>query len=395
MYGPLYSLVMPPISGKDIKEVDMRKVIISENQRGFLFHNGRYVKLLKPGKYYTYGGRSVEVSDLSDPVESQRVSLQTLLQDPEVEKLTTCIQVRDEHLAMHFVNGRFTEPLRPGTYLFWSVQDEHTALDVDVSCPEAPENFPKYLFDFMPSDLCCKLEVSEWQKALLFFDQKLVRVLDAGIYFFWKGHTRMDARILDARLTQMDITGQEILTQDKVSLRINFTCRYRIVDFVKIATQIQDYEEQMHVLAQLALREYVGRYRMDELLENKDQISAYVLERLTEQAPKLYVEILDAGIKDIILPGEIRGIMNTVLIAEKRAQANVITRREEVASTRSLLNTAKLMEENKTLYRLKELEYIEKICQHVGSIHVGAGAGLLGQLTKILTEKEETPFLQE
>ena len=58
------------------------------------------------------------------------------------------------------------------------------------------------------------------------------------------------------------------------------------------------------------------------------------------------MEIIDAGVKDIILPGEIRDIMNTVLIAEKRAQANVITRREEVASTRSLLNTAKLMEEN-------------------------------------------------
>ena len=64
--------------------------------------------------------------------------------------------------------------------------------------------------------------------------------------------------------------------------------------------------------------------------------------------------------KDIILPGEIRDIMNTVLVAEKRAQANVVTRREEVASTRSLLNTARLMEENPTLYKLKELEYIEK-----------------------------------
>ncbi len=47
------------------------------------------------------------------------------------------------------------------------------------------------------------------------------------------------------------------------------------------------------------------------------------------------VEIVNAGIKDIILPGEIRDIMNTVLVAEKKAQANVIMRREEVASTRT------------------------------------------------------------
>ena len=80
---------------------------------------------------------------------------------------------------------------------------------------------------------------------------------------------------------------------------------------------------------------------------------------------------------------EIREIMNTVLIAEKKAQANVIARREEVASTRSLLNTAKLMEENAILYKLKELEYLEKICDKVGSISVGGG-NLLAEIVKMV-----------
>ena len=78
--------------------------------------------------------------------------------------------------------------------------------------------------------------------------------------------------------------------------------------------------------------------------------------------------------------------MNTVLIAEKRAQANVITRREEVASTRSLLNTARLMDENKTLYKLKELEYIEKICSHVGNINLNGNNDLLAQLSAAFRE---------
>ena len=86
----------------------------------------------------------------------------------------------------------------------------------------------------------------------------------------------------------------------------------------------------------------------------------------------------------MILPGEIREIMNTVLIAEKRAQANVIMRREEVASTRSLLNTAKLMDENRTLYKLKELEYLEKICEKVGEISVNGSAGIVEQLGKMM-----------
>lgn len=133
--------------------------------------------------------------------------------------------------------------------------------------------------------------------------------------------------------------------------------------------------------------EYVGRYKLDEILDNKAQMSEFVLEKLKAKEKALYVEITDAGVKDIILPGEIREIMNTVLIAEKRAQANVITRREEVASTRSLLNTAKLMDENQTLYKLKEFEYIERICENVGNINLNGNGDVLTQLRGILRGK--------
>ena len=106
----------------------------------------------------------------------------------------------------------------------------------------------------------------------------------------------------------------------------------------------------------------------------------YILERMKILGEELHVEVTSAGIKDMILPGEIREIMNTVLLAEKRAQANMITRREEVASTRSLLNTAKLLDENQTLLKLKEMEYLEKICDKVGTITINGGKGILEQL---------------
>jgi len=80
--------------------------------------------------------------------------------------------------------------------------------------------------------------------------------------------------------------------------------------------------------------------------------------------------------------------MNTVLIAEKRAQANVITRREETASTRSLLNTAKLMDENKTLFKLKELEYLEKICEKIGNISLSSGDGLMDVLNGVVKNNQ-------
>ena len=89
----------------------------------------------------------------------------------------------------------------------------------------------------------------------------------------------------------------------------------------------------------------------------------------------------------MILPGEMKTILNQVVEAEKVAQANLIRRREETAATRSLLNTARLMEENPTLLRLKELETLEKVTEKVGSLTVYGGLeGVLKNMVPGLTQ---------
>lgn len=362
----------------------MEKIIINEKQRGFLFKNGKYVKMLTAGKYYVGCGKEIEVVDLDQPIVSNKCALDVILNDKNVANAVSVVEVADQELALHFVNGKFTSILRHGKYAFWSQIDRHEYTIVDISTPEVSVDVPEYIFSKIPTIYYTKIEVMEYQKARLYFNQKFVKILDAGTYYFWKNSVKIDVGFVDTRLTQMNITGQEILTQDKVSLRINFVCNYRVTDYVKILTEIDDFAEQMHVAAQLALREYVGKYKLDEILENKSQMSEFVFAKLKSKEKALFVEIMDAGVKDIILPGEIREIMNTVLVAEKRAQANVITRREEVASTRSLLNTAKLMDENQTLYKLKELEYVERICENVGNINLNGNGDVLTQLTGIL-----------
>ena len=178
--------------------------------------------------------------------------------------------------------------------------------------------------------------------------------------------------------------GLEILTKDKIGIRMNVACMYKIRDAVEFVATISDLKGQLYPAVQLAIREIAGNYKLDEILEAKERISKEIYEALKGREEMFCVKFLTAGIKDIILPGEIREIMNSVLVAEKTSQANVISRREEVASTRSLLNTAKLMDENRTLYKLKELEYLEKICEKVGEISVNGNVGILEQLGKMM-----------
>lgn len=297
----------------------MEKIIINENERGFLFKNGKYIKMLTAGKYRIFSNSEIEVVSTDDELKVVTCGIETLLNDKAVADTVSVAEVGDRELYLHFVNGKFVNALTSGRYVFWKCGDKHEYIVADISEPEVSADIPEYIFSKLPASLYTKIEVSEYQKARLYFNQKFIRVLDAGTYYFWKNSVKIEAGFIDTRLTSMDITGQEILTQDKVSLRINFVCNYRVTDYVKILTEINNFTEHIHLAAQLALREYVGKYRLDEILENKDKISEYVFEKLKAKEKELYVEIVDAGVKDIILPGEIRAIMNTVLIAEKRA----------------------------------------------------------------------------
>jgi regulator of protease activity HflC (stomatin/prohibitin superfamily) len=358
------------------------KTIIKENQRGLLTKNGRFTDYLLPGKHVTLGsGTKIRIVDLDYEFTSE---LDVFLTNAKLRADLSVVDVPDLSVALHFVNGRFSKLLTSGKYAYFNIYDKHEFRIIDVTSPEVSADVPRYIFAVLPKSLYFKIEVAEYQKARLSYDKKPAGLLDSGTYYFWNNGTRIEASLVDTRALSMDVAGQEIMTLDKVGLRVNLVCSYKIVDYIRIQTEIDDYERQMHILLQLALREYIGSYRLDEILENKDKISAHVLSRLRASEQGLFVKFLDAGVKDIILPGEIRDIMNTVLVAEKKAQANVIARREEVASTRSLLNTAKLMEENQTLYKLKELEALEKICAGVGNISLSGGNDLLGQLTNLI-----------
>lgn len=365
------------------------KKLINENERGLLFKNGKYEKVLGTGKYFFLSDVQIEIVSLDRMLVSRNASLEILLNDPAILESVEVIDVADCQLALHFVDGKFHQVLSRGKYAFWSIYMKHTFQLVDITTPEVSGDVPGYLFLKILPAYFVKFEVAEHQKGRLSFNRNFVRVLQPGTYYFWKNDIKVEVSLVDTRLTKMEISGQEILSQDKVGLRINFVCSYRVVDFVRIDNEIDDFREQLHVAAQLALREYVGKYRIDEILENKDEMSQFMLERLKKSEKDLFIEIVSAGVKDIILPGEIRDIMNTVLIAEKRAQANVITRREEVASTRSLLNTARLMDENRTLLKLKELEYVERICENVGNINLGGNGDILTQLTSILRNRDD------
>ncbi len=220
-------------------------------------------------------------------------------------------------------------------------------------------------------------QVEAHEAGLLFVDGKLTERLPAGRHAFWAVGRTVKIQKVDTRPTPLEVTAQEILTKDRVGIRVTLTAFTRVIDPEKAALAAGDVANTLYRLVQFAIREAVATRTLDEILAARDTIDREVRAFVTERAGALGVEIGEIGVKDVILPGDVRELLNKVVEAERTAKANLIRRQEETAATRSLLNTARLMEDNPLLLRLKELEALEKLVEKVGRIdlHAGAGAG--------------------
>jgi regulator of protease activity HflC (stomatin/prohibitin superfamily) len=234
------------------------------------------------------------------------------------------------------------------------------------------------------ADVVSAVEVPDGMVGLLLVDGELERTLAPGLHAFWKFQRALKVEMVDLRLQSMEVSGQEILTRDKVSLRVNLTALWQVLDAVKARASLSNFVEFVYKELQFALREAVGVRSLDELLGAKGALDREIGDTVRAKVGEHGIAVKSVGVKDVILPGEMKTILNQVVEAEKIAQANLIKRREETAATRSLLNTARLMDENPTLLRLKELETLEKVTEKIDKLTVFGGLeGVLKDVVRI------------
>jgi regulator of protease activity HflC (stomatin/prohibitin superfamily) len=371
-----------------------KKFYIKKDERALLFQRGDFVKVLEPGehKFFDPFNRvTVEIFPLAKPQFEHRLADYLLKAEPEVAKREFhVVELGATEVGLRYENGVLVELLAPNTRrLYFKGYIDLKFEVVDIAEEFAvPAKLVPQLFTGRAKvsgvEGVFAVQVPQYHVALLYVDGKVAKLLEPGISAFFKFTRELKADIVDLRLQVLEVAGQEILTRDKVSLRVNLTAGYRITDvLVAFAKQAKPLD-YLYKELQFGLRAAVGTRTLDELLENKHVIDDVVNDHIKRRLAGYGLEVESVGVKDIILPGDMKAILAKVVEAEKAAQANVIRRREETAATRSLLNTAKVMEDNPTALRLKELETLEKVTEKIDKISVFGGLdGVLKDLVKI------------
>jgi regulator of protease activity HflC (stomatin/prohibitin superfamily) len=284
-------------------------------------------------------------------------------------------------------NGKLDEVLVPGVRkLYWKgsvpIEVERVALGSDLALSLSVAQRLKQLGAL--ERVAVAIAVPVESAGLVFVDGKLVQVLGAGAYAFWNFARNVVVETIDLRVQSLEVSGQELLTRDKVSLRVNLAASVRVTDPVAARTRVAKYADFVYRELQFGLRKAVSAKTLDELLGDKASLDADIFAYVRGRVAEIGLEVLGVGVKDVILPGEMKTILNSVVEAEKAAQANIIRRREEANATRSLLNTAKLIEESPTLMRLKELEALERVTEKIDKLTVFGGLdGVMKQLVSL------------
>lgn len=344
----------------------MQHAIIQEGQRALVYENGVLTRFLGPGKHRTH--RWFTEVQVNLVPSGQRV---TELQ-PGMERVLPAEDARMLEVAVHEIalishRGKPLQVVGPGEWVLWQFQGRVDAEVVDLRPlrAEVPSRFWPLASGHVRTQV-----VRPWQRAVVFADGQLTEVLGEGSYVLSNFDRSLEVVVLDMREQELQVTGQELITADKVTLRLSVLLKYRIDDPVAAVSGTTSLHDALYAEVQLAARMAVAGVTVDQLLEQRVELARSMVASVTERVKAWGVHAARLDIKDVVLPGDMKVLLNQVIEAEKRAAAQNILRREETAATRSLANTAKLLEANPVLLRLKELELYKEVAERIPNLSV-------------------------
>ncbi len=364
-----------------------KKVKIANHEFGLHFVDNEFKDVLKPGTYWFFDPKNKHQIDASSQLTPwlNHPKLDEIVYSGKLQGLANVVELSNDQRGLVWLDGRFLLLFEPGRSVYWLGPKDVQIETVDAKAVRFQHESLLQIAQSSGGRIALvQFVVLPHHLGLLYYDGKFVEAVPPGLYAFWRNTTDVKVVNVDLRERIVDISGQDVMTADKVTLRMNTSFGYQVIDAEKMALTVEDVQQALYREAQLALRNVVGHRELEQFLSDKNEIAAEAEQMLKARADSFGVKVLSFGIRDVILPGEMKDLLNKVTEAKKAAEANLIARREETAAMRSQANTAKLLENNPTLMRLRELEVLEKVVES-GKLQVIVGEkGLTDRIVNLV-----------
>ena len=199
-----------------------------------------------------------------------------------------------------------------------------------------------------------RLTIFEFQRGVRFTRGRSNGILEPGIYYFCTLITAV--RVIDTRSRFVSITGQEVLSQDGITLRLSLAAQFSIVDPQKFLMNSDNPLDALYLHLQMGLRDLVSAQPVDDLLKQRNSLGPKLLEMTAPRAAELGLSLGTVNLKDLMFPGELKKVFSQVVEARNEGLAALERARGESAALRNLANAARTIEENPGLLQLRILQ---------------------------------------
>ncbi len=201
--------------------------------------------------------------------------------------------------------------------------------------------------------------VKQYEKGVVFRFGKIIATKEPGLNWIVPYIDRMLK--VDFRTITLPIPTQKIITKDNVSVDISAVAYYQIVDATKSIVAIENVMSAINQIAQTTVRNIVGRFQLDEVLSERDEINKEIRTVLDERTEPWGVIVSVVEIKDIELPENMQRAMAKQAEAEREKRAKVIAAEGELLASQKLAETADVMAAHPIALQLRNLQTMAEI----------------------------------
>lgn len=226
----------------------------------------------------------------------------------------------------------------------------------------------------------------EYKRGVVFFLGRFQGVKGPGLFFIIPVIQKME--IVDLRTVTLDVPGQDVISRDNVTVRVNAVVYFKVVDPERAIIQIENYGMATSQIAQTTLRSVLGKHDLDEMLSERDRLNDDIQTILDQQTEAWGIKVSNVEIKQVDISEDMVRAIARQAEAERERRAKIIAAEGEMQASEKLVEAAEIMSKNPAALQLRYLQTMSDMSNKNASTIVFP---LPLEITKIFEQMRNNP----
>jgi regulator of protease activity HflC (stomatin/prohibitin superfamily) len=199
-------------------------------------------------------------------------------------------------------------------------------------------------------------QINQYQRGVKFTFGKFTSIMEPGWRIVWP--IIQSSQKVDIRVKAVDVSDQNAITRDNVTVKVNAVIYYKVSDAEKAIIEVEDFRYAISQYAQTTMRNIVGEVTLDELLSSRDKIAERIREIVDKETDAWGLKVQNVELKDVSLPADMERTIGKQAEAEREKRAVIINSEGELAASQNIAKAAEVMAKTPGALHLRTLQSI-------------------------------------